>query len=526
MPPGPKKTTERLTDAQVKSALSAKSGLQGQDAHQADLVVQALCEALPDRRGTECNRLRNLISDPGGKAIVWDQLVRRREDYGPKAGLVAIIDMLGANQNQFVQMGQEPGSSVLASMCSQNSRALELSKEKFVMRRLMNIIGDSKASEGARKNTSWILRRVCEVSSKMRIELGGDRVSLQTLGKVMRCEPLDEPSTYGHDDQRSMTNSRPPSRSSAAPSRTRSSEWRNQNQQPASADGLEQQENAFDQSWTQINSITEGGGVNINPPMLSPGKSPSSPQRIMTLPCPNSPSGTAGPTQKRQTQFHDLNNSFRTASSGNKAPSGAYHKNIFNSSSSSRPQTAETGTGYFRGISRPGTGMGTTLLRDNDSMCIQGNVCCAIGNLCFSDDVIDRLGKTDGVVSGLLFIIEFGTEWAAGHAARAIGNMAYSPENCKAIIDKDPSNIAARSLYEMVSSPVTSVRTKELAIFALANLTRRIDICTRLNGVPGIYATLNHLAAQGIAREDVDRTICNMSQSRLGTRTWRQPKRI
>lgn len=515
MPPGPKKPTERLTDAQVKSALSAKGGLQGQDAHQADLVVQALCEALPDRRGTECNRLRNLINDPGGKAIVWDQLVRRREDYGPKAGLVAIIEMLGANENQFVQMGQEPGSSVLASMCTQNSRALELSKEKFVMRRLMGIIADHKASEGARKNTSWILRRVCEVSNKMRMELGGDRVSLQTLGKIMRCEPLHEPSF--HDDQRSTTRSRPPSRSSAAPSRTLSSEWRNQNQRSGS------DENEFDKSFTQINSMTERGGIgNFSSLPPSPSKAPLSPlQRKAAAPFPNAAQGNSGATQKRQTQFQDINGSFHSMASANRASSGANNNN-----NSNRPQTAETGTGYFRGISRPGTGMGTTMLRDNDSMCVQGNVCCTIGNLCFSDDVIDRLGKTEGVISGLLYMVEYGTEWSSGHAARAIGNMAYSPENCKTIIDKDPSNIAARSLFEMVSSPATSVRTKELAIFALANLTRRADICTRLGGVPGIYATLNNLAAEGINREDVDRTICNMSQSRLGTRTWRQPKRI
>lgn len=523
-----KKGTVRLTDNQVKSAQSAKGGLQGQDAGQVDLVVQAMCEALPDRRGTECNRLRHLINDPGGKVTVWDQLGRRREDYGPKAGLVALIEMMGANSDQFMALGQEPSSSVLASMCTQNSRANDLSKEKFVMKRLMGVIGDAKVNEPTRKNTSWVLRRVCEVSPKMRTELGSDRVMLQILGKVMRCEPLDEPSHHGADDNRSSA-SRPVSRGSFGGTRGVAGVF--PRRVPSSE--MVGQENTFDQSFTVLNQVTEdgvteyggqqGGASRSQAPSPTKGLAPvgqrqqGAPMSVQQSKANNGSSGWHSPGQRVTTP--DVGSFFRSEQSllgGRASPASA----------SARPQTAESGGDFFRGISRPGTGMGTTLLRDLDSMSVQGNVCCAIGNLALSDDVIDRLGKTEGVITGLLFIVENGTEWAAGHAARAIGNVAYSSDNCRALVAIDTSNIAVRSLVDMVSSPHNSQRTKELAIFALANLTRREDVCHRVSGVPGIYATLNALAREGINREDVDRVICNMSQSRLGTRTWRQPKRL
>jgi len=195
----------------------------------------------------------------------------------------------------------------------------------------------------------------------------------------------------------------------------------------------------------------------------------------------------------------------------------------------SRPATAESmagGGAYFRGSSRPPTGMGTTAVRDADAMCVQGNTCCAIGNCCYSDDVVERLAKTEGVISGLLHVVEFGTEWACGHAARALGNLCYSPVNTRLLTELDSSNVAVRNLVEMVMSANSSRRTKELALFALANLTRAQAVCSRLIGLPGIYGALGELASQGVAREDVDRTICNMSQARLGTRTWRQPKKL
>ena len=496
----PKKQTERLTDAQIKAASSLRNGAAAHDQTQANIVVQALVEALPDRKGTECNRLRHLILEPGGKVTVWDQLGKRREDYGPQAGLVALVGMLGANQDQFVAQGQEPASAVLASMVTQNSRALQLSKQKFLLKRLMGIVGDHRCNENTRKSTSWVLRRVCEVSAPMRIELGSDRLMMQMLGRIMRCEPLDEAASAGRHGIPDGNSSRSFSRASSRAGGGRASSGSGFGSSglfgPRTPMPVGQENILEDQSWN--------------------AKSADSSFRSFSG---FSRTASKGSPLKGLTSSQDMNGSFMSMRLPSSKGTGGDRGEV-------RPGTADSNVKFFRGVSRPGTGFGTTLIRDNDSMCVQGNCCCVIGNLCYSDEVIERVAKTDGVVSGLLFMLEYGTEWAAGHAARALGNLTYSMENAKALVDLDPSNIAVRNLSDMIAHPDTQQRTKELAIFSIANLTRREEACHRLSGVPGIYRILGDLGTKGIARDDVDRAICNMSQARLGTKTWRQPKRL
>eukprot|EP00283_Hemiselmis_rufescens_P011293 CAMPEP_0173436594 /NCGR_PEP_ID=MMETSP1357-20121228/16532_1 /TAXON_ID=77926 /ORGANISM="Hemiselmis rufescens, Strain PCC563" /LENGTH=321 /DNA_ID=CAMNT_0014401695 /DNA_START=263 /DNA_END=1225 /DNA_ORIENTATION=- len=219
MPALVKKVANTLTDAQVKSALVTKEGV-ANDTNQADLVVQALVEALPDRRPLECNRLRAIINEPGGKVTVWDQLGRRRDDFGATAGLTALIEMLGANKDQFQALGQEPSSGLLASLCTQNDRVQQLCRQKFVLKRLMGIMGDHKCNDATRRYTSWVLRRCAEVSPKVRLELGSDRAMLQTLGKIMRCESLQETKYRTGADSPELGPSRPPSQPGSAISRT------------------------------------------------------------------------------------------------------------------------------------------------------------------------------------------------------------------------------------------------------------------------------------------------------------------
>uniref|UniRef100_A0A7S0VLX9 Uncharacterized protein n=1 Tax=Hemiselmis tepida TaxID=464990 RepID=A0A7S0VLX9_9CRYP len=515
MPALVKKQANTLTDAQVKAALAVREGV-ANDSNQADVVVQALVEALPDRRPLECNRLRAIINEPGGKVTVWDQLGRRREEGGATAGLTALIEMLGANNDQFQALGQEPSSGLLASLCTQNDRVQQLCRQKFLLKRLMSIMGDERCNEATRRNTSWVLRRCCEVSAKIRMELGSDRTMLQLLGRIMRNEPLQD-TKYKPGGDASEIGSRPASRSGSS----RGGRTRPPSRTTSGLDGGSFNSNFNDQSG-HFDLFRMDENTNPDGNMHWGNKTPGTAT-------PNSTGLGLPPAQKGSTLGLRPQSAVSASHFAGSVRSVSAVQRGGRSPGVSRPATAESAAGggaYFRGSSRPPTGMGTTAVRDADSMCVQGNACCTIGNCCYSDEAVERLAKTDGVITGLLYVIEYGTEWASGHAARALGNLCYSPANTRLLTEIDTSNVAARNLVEMVMSANSSRRTKELALFALANLTRAQAVCSRLIGLPGIYGALGELASQGVAREDVDRTICNMSQARLGTRTWRQPKKL
>lgn len=103
------------------------------------------------------------------------------------------------------------------------------------------------------------------------------------------------------------------------------------------------------------------------------------------------------------------------------------------------------GTGL---VSRPGTS-GTIFNMGHirpDVMCMEANCCAALGNAACRDELMDRLGKFECVWFAIIHLLEHGTYWAQGHAARTLGNLITSPENLKIFAKIDASNTAAQSV--------------------------------------------------------------------------------
>ena len=79
-------------------------------------------------------------------------------------------------------------------------------------------------------------------------------------------------------------------------------------------------------------------------------------------------------------------------------------------------------------------------------MCMEANCCAAVGNAACRDDLMERLGKYEGVWLAVIHLLEHGTYWAQGHAARTLGNLITSPENLKILAKIDASNTTAQSV--------------------------------------------------------------------------------
>lgn len=59
---------------------------------------------------------------------------------------------------------------------------------------------------------------------------------------------------------------------------------------------------------------------------------------------------------------------------------------------------------------------------------------------------MDRLGKYDAVFFAILHLLENGSTWVQGHAARTLGNLLPSVENLKTLAKLDSRNTAASAV--------------------------------------------------------------------------------
>jgi hypothetical protein len=135
---------------------------------------------------------------------------------------------------------------------------------------------------------------------------------------------------------------------------------------------------------------------------------------------------------------------------------------------SERPATASNrpGTALSRINSRPGTGMrpatsqtifSTSQIRP-DTMCLEANCCAAVGNAALREDCIERLGKFNGVMLAIIYMLENGTVWAQGHAARTLGNLLPSAVNLKFLSQVDTRNTAASAVSSSPESACVHCR--------------------------------------------------------------------
>jgi len=126
----------------------------------------------------------------------------------------------------------------------------------------------------------------------------------------------------------------------------------------------------------------------------------------------------------------------------------------------------------------------------------------------------------------IIHLLENGTLWAQGHAARTLGNLLPSAVNLKFLSQIDTRNMAASALYSMILNEASSFKEKEHALHAIGNMARSPTFCVVFNHLEGFLRALFDLADQGISTESTARIIGCLSQQRLGTRTWRAPTRV
>jgi hypothetical protein len=131
-----------------------------------------------------------------------------------------------------------------------------------------------------------------------------------------------------------------------------------------------------------------------------------------------------------------------------------------------RPTTASNRPATAISYSRPGTGMRPATSQSifsmsqirPDTMCLEANCCAAVGNAALREDCIERLGKFNGVMLAIIYLLENGTVWAQGHAARTLGNLLPSAVNLKFLSQVDTRNTAASAVSSSPESACVHCR--------------------------------------------------------------------
>ena len=159
---------------------------------------------------------------------------------------------------------------------------------------------------------------------------------------------------------------------------------------------------------------------------------------------------------------------------------------------------------------------------------------CLLQSVCFRAlalaDVLERLGATKEILTGLIHVLTTGTEWAAQSAARAIGNIAYRSENLQnfvMLLDETVRDKLVSGLANLVRDDMRS-KSKEYAVMCIANLVVHEVLLASFGKVQGLRDNLALLQdnADCTISADATRAVTIFNQARFGTVSWRAPKRI
>jgi hypothetical protein len=160
---------------------------------------------------------------------------------------------------------------------------------------------------------------------------------------------------------------------------------------------------------------------------------------------------------------------------------------------------------------------------------IEGNCCMALAQSALKDEVLERLGNTKEILWGLVHVLNTGTEWAAGNAARALANIAYRPENLesiKLILDEEQRSQLIFGLAHLVKDKMRPA-SKQYAVLCIANMLAHADLLVLFGKLPQLkeeLALLQKNSDPAISTE-ATRAVTVMNQARFGTISWRAPKR-
>lgn len=160
---------------------------------------------------------------------------------------------------------------------------------------------------------------------------------------------------------------------------------------------------------------------------------------------------------------------------------------------------------------------------------IEGNVAMGLAQSALKDEVLERLGGTKEILSGLIFVLNTGTEWAAAASARAIANIAYRTENLLSFVslldevqrDKLISGLA------LLANDKMRPKSKEYAALCIANMLANDTLLMGFQKVQGLKEDLALLQKNPdpLISLEATRAVTIMNQARFGTISWRAPKR-
>lgn len=161
---------------------------------------------------------------------------------------------------------------------------------------------------------------------------------------------------------------------------------------------------------------------------------------------------------------------------------------------------------------------------------IEGNCCVALAQSALKDEVLERLGATKEILSGLIHVLNTGTEWAAASAARAIGNIAYRSENLNnftVLLDEVARDRLISGLANLLKDEMRP-KSKEYSASCIANMLVHDALFTGFNRVKGLKEDLSLLQKNSdpAISTEATRAVTIINQARFGTISWRASKRI
>jgi hypothetical protein len=390
---------------------------------------------------------------------------------------------------KHLRSGQDPALQILA-LASVNQgwmRVLLGSKQKKVLQGVIAVLGDSSTSLRSKENAAWILRRVTELSDTAKTQFAGQRENLVVAAKMLvggyrrmgRTQSSSSPTTEVISDSPS--------------------------------EGLETSECESSPSAAKLDATT---------------RSPTIADKKGTLVFPL-------PQQKNEDVAEN-------AGEHGEAPA----QSAFGQSASGGSEAENTGglpvplgecADPFNMNNMSLTGMTNTGVMfaeetTGERHTIEGNCCMALAQSALKDEVLERLGATKEILTGLIHVLAVGTEWAAQNAARAIGNIAYRSENLQnfvSLLDETGRDKLIYGLAKLAKHDMRS-KSKEYAAMGIANLVVHDVLLASFGKVPGLrddLALLQKNSDPAISAE-ATRAVTIINQARFGTVSWRAPKRI
>lgn len=391
-------------------------------------------EPIPKTRSEVALLIKETIPTLGGTNIAWDQLSRSRTPYGPNAGLQMLTNMLTATDEDGVvdRSGIEPAIQILALFCNFKQYVQTIARLRKIVPALIGVLKIWQNTRQARASSTWVLRRVTEFSAACRLEVASNQGTLVLLHRVMMSDDLRPEDTspdvllIGENSRASTPGrpsmggnlqgsgsmggklilQRPPSKSPASPS------------SPA-PDGMPK---------------APGGPPNVSLISPHPGPGPLGLPVTASLPARPITAQSGGSQVRISRPGTAVTHASRPATAASPTRPGTALATTSRPTTSLRPSTSGTISFFSVGHIRP------------DVMCMEANCCAAIGNCALREDVLDRLGKSQGIMSAIIHLLENGSYWAQGHAARALGNLLPSLDNVKFLAKADNRNVAAQAV--------------------------------------------------------------------------------